>query len=190
MLVRQLRLQRGWALMFLGLMKYYRISYLDLFEFCVADKTEKHYYSEFINRCFDRIEIAYSIEWSSQSNDSLLNELQDSNRKMTNEKNRYLTIFESSFVPMIYLDEQLEISNLNHAATELFTDFKVAGSMYYRDNSENLSLKNLSQQILQFANSNSIDSSFETILSKSFKFKSLTQPRFVLSNFLDFSVPQ
>ena len=114
---------RGTTLgMFLGLMKYYKESYIDLIEHSVKEKTKNQFYKNFTQRCFDRIEIAYCIEWTSHSGDNLLLELQDSNRKITNEKNKYLTIFESSYAPIILLDENLKISNLNQAAIELFTN--------------------------------------------------------------------
>lgn len=158
--------QRGTTLgMFLGLMKYYNESYNDLIEIYVADEIRKNYYKKFTQRCFDRIEIAYCIEWTSHGDDSLIKELQDSNRKMTNEKNKYLTIFESSYVPIILLDEHLKISNLNQAAIELFTNLKISGSIYYNDSNSDSSFKLLNEQILQFINSNPSETFFETHLT-------------------------
>ena len=155
--------QRGTTLgMFLGLMKYYRESYTDLLEISVQDKDKKQFYQRFTQRCFDRIEIAYCIEWTSKGSDNLLTELQDSNRMITNEKNKYLTIFESSFIPIILLDESLKISNLNHKAIELFTNLKVAGSIYYNNSSSDSSFKLLNEQVIQFINSNPSETSFET----------------------------
>lgn len=157
--------KRGITLgMFLGLMKYYRETYTDLIGFSTINKTKKEYYKNFTIRCFDRIEIAYSIEWSSHGHDNLLKELQESNRKITNEKNKYLTIFESSYVPTIFLDDNLLISNLNQAATELFTDFKVAGSIYYNDSTSHSSFKQLNEQILQFLKNKQPETNFEAVL--------------------------
>ncbi len=158
--------QRGITLgMFLGLMKYYKESYFDLIEVSIPDETTKKYYKNFTQRCFDRIEIAYCIKWTSMSGDNLLNELQDSNRKMTNEKNKYLTIFESSYSPIILLDENLMILNLNQAATELFTNLEVAGSIYYNESSSDASFKKLNKQILKFLKSKPNETNFETHLT-------------------------
>ena len=158
--------KRGTTLgMFLGLMKYYRESYIDLIEVSVKDKTKKKLYKNFTQRCFDRIEIAYCVEWTSISGENLVNELQDSNRKMTNEKNKYLTIFESSYVPTVLLDENLTISNMNQAAVELFTNLKIAGSIYYNDSSSPSSFKRLNKQILEFLKRKPSETYFETYLT-------------------------
>jgi len=158
--------KRGTTLgMFLGLMKYYKESYIDLIEVSVKDEAKKHFYKNFTQRCFDRIEIAYCIEWTSHSGENLLNELQDSSRAMTNEKNKYLTIFESSYAPIILLDENLKISNLNQAAIELFTNLEVAGSIYYKESSSDLSFKKLNRQILQFLKKLPNETNFETQLT-------------------------
>lgn len=158
--------KRGTTLgMFLGLMKYYKESYIDLIELSVKEEAKKQFYKNFTQRCFDRIEIAYCIEWTSHSGDNLLNELQESSRNMTNEKNKYLTIFESSYAPIILLDENLKISNLNQAAIELFTNLEVAGSIYYKENSSDLSFKKLNRQILQFLKKIPNETNFETYLT-------------------------
>ena len=158
--------QRGTTLgMFLGLMKYFKESYIDLIEISSHDETKKTHYKKFSQRCFDRIEIAYCIEWTSISGERHLNELQDSNRKMTNEKNKYLTIFESLYVPIVLLDETFKISNLNQAAIELFTDLEVAGSIYYKNTASNSSFEQLNKQILKFLQKKPDESSFEAHLT-------------------------
>lgn len=158
--------QRGITLeMFLGLMKYYRESYIDLIENSIKEEDKSSFYRDFTTRCFDRIEIAFCIEWTSHGNKDFIEELQDTNRKMTNEKNRYLTIFESSYVPMIFLDENLKIANLNQAASDLFTDFKISGSIYYSEHTSNHSLKYLNEQIIQFIKDKKKESGFEAKLN-------------------------
>lgn len=157
--------QRGIKLgMFLALMKYYKESYIDLIDYAAKDEVQNSFYKKFTTRCFDRIEISFCLEWSSQGKDKLINELQDKNRTVTNEKNKYLTIFESSFVPMIFVDENFKIINLNRAASQLFTDFTIAGTLYYTDNRSNPSLIKLGQQLSGFAASHSTKTSFESYL--------------------------
>ena len=95
--------ERGVSLaMFLGLMKYYRQSYLDL----LADQdwpppTGEHY-ALFVNRVFDRIEIGFTTEWAGGNSERTAHELQVKNLFMTNEKNKYLTIFESIPSPCLF----------------------------------------------------------------------------------------
>lgn len=158
--------QRGITLsMFLGLMKYYRESYIDLVEQSELTDDKRKLYKKFITRCFDRIEIAYSSEWTILKEKNRIKELQDINREMTNEKNKYLTIFESFYAPVILLDEKLKILNLNLSATRLFTNLKVAGSIYYNENSHDQSFKYLNEQIFEFTNNNPEETNFEIHLT-------------------------
>ena len=76
--------------MFLGLMKYYRQSYVDLLDEKSAFKKKIKGYRVFLERCFDRIEIAFCQEWTCNKPDDLILELQKKNRMVTNEKNKYL----------------------------------------------------------------------------------------------------
>ena len=68
--------ERGITLsMFLGLLKYYRQSYID----CVAESEftpeEMAYYCLFIDRCFDRVEIGFCQEWANVTGGEKLSEL-------------------------------------------------------------------------------------------------------------------
>ncbi|XPV75120.1 MAG: ATP-binding protein [Desulfovibrio sp.] len=106
--------QRGISIqMFLGLYKYYRYSYTDLLrnQEPLLEKTD--HYIKFVERCFDLIEIAFSAEWSGLSADSAILELQKTNRKMTNEKNKYLTLFESLNYPVFLINTNGELQNTN-----------------------------------------------------------------------------
>ncbi len=127
--------ERGITLsMFLGLLKYYRQTYVD----CVAESEftpeEKAHYCLFIDRCFDRVEIGFCQEWANVTGGEKLSELQTTNRRMTNEKNKYLTIFESLHDPAILLNAEGRVENVNHAGLELLGAAEAAsGSVYYQD---------------------------------------------------------
>lgn len=124
--------ERGVSLgMFLGLMKYYRQTYLDLIDGQALDAKAKNAHRLFFVRVFDRIEIGFCVEWSGGDAERALNELQISNRLMTNEKNKYLTIFESIPNPVIILNRAGKIDNMNLAAARLFRESSVAGGQYY-----------------------------------------------------------
>lgn len=120
--------------MFLGLLKYYRQSYIDLILENDFNEEEKKCYRLFIDRIFDRIEIGFCTEWTGLSGSEELEELQVTNRFLSNEKDRYLTSFESMKNPVILLDNNNIIVNINHAGNELFKDFSVPGSAYYSRN--------------------------------------------------------
>ena len=129
----RLHRQRGISLsMFLGLMKYYRRSYFDLIETNCSSWPQCIYYQRIIELFFDRVEIGFIVEWASKNESQLVKELEKSNRIMTNEKNKFLTIFESLTAPVVVLDKSDKIVSLNLAASSLFLDEQTPGSSYYR----------------------------------------------------------
>ncbi|GEM_PF-4728792 len=125
--------------MFIGLFKYYRQSYLDIVADAGFDSDYLSWSQLFINRVFDRVEIGILSKWLETSEDSQISELQHSNRLLTNEKNRYLTIFESLPMPVIFLDSEGRVKNMNLSAVTLFNISSNPGAFYYSD----ISLKNL-----------------------------------------------
>ena len=123
---------RGISLsLFLGLMKYYRQAYLDLLRFGELPEENLWRYREFIVRFFDRVEIGFCSEWASQNESAQVLDAAAQNRRLTNEKNKYLTIFESLKDPVVLLDTDGHIENANHAAAELFGGSVVPGASYY-----------------------------------------------------------
>ena len=124
--------ERGVSLnMFLGLMKYYRQSYVDLVHHQCSDSAATEYMELYVNRLFDRIEIGFCGERSGGDGNMAIHELQINNRLMTNEKNKYLTIFESIPTPIIILNEERQVDNMNLAAAKLFNGNQIPGSQYY-----------------------------------------------------------
>ncbi|NJB66772.1 signal transduction histidine kinase/CheY-like chemotaxis protein/HPt (histidine-containing phosphotransfer) domain-containing protein [Desulfobaculum xiamenense] len=117
--------------MFLSLLKYYRQSYVDLIELRVPDMASRQRWRSFVIRVFDRLELALVVEWAAKGSDELSNELQAQARIMTNEKNRYLTLFESISTPMFLLDATGTVLNLNSAASELLGRSTRYGAHYY-----------------------------------------------------------
>lgn len=123
---------RGISLeMFLGLMKYYRQAYLDLVLENDWSEPLKNKCLFFIIRFFDRVELGFIKEWTSEGSEKLLEQLQISNRIITSEKTKYLTLFESIPIPIITLNRDNLIDNLNHAAVELIDGTAVPGADYY-----------------------------------------------------------
>lgn len=78
--------QRGVKLgTFLGLMKYYRQSYMDLIFESDAGAEKKALYSRFVNRFFDRMEIGFCEDWNTISNNEVVAELQANNRSLADD---------------------------------------------------------------------------------------------------------
>lgn len=124
--------KRGVSLaMFLGLLKYYRQSYVDLIEEKLPDAEQQARSRRFLERSFDRMEIAFCQEWAGHQTEKLITELQAANRLLTNEKNSYLTFFESLNDPALILNTQYEIINLNHAAAAILHPHATPGAYYY-----------------------------------------------------------
>ena len=130
----QLHRRRGVSLgMFLRLMKYYRQSYKDLVNESEFDSEYKHRCAHIIERFFDRVEIGFCVEWAALEEKQQISELQTTNRSMTNEKNKYLTIFESLPNPVVMVDSSKRIENMNRSASLLFHKIGIPGAHYYRD---------------------------------------------------------
>lgn len=117
--------------MFIGLMKYYKQSYIDLVRQAGFDNPFEEQCRLFIERFFDRVEMGFTVEWSTLNEDEKMKELQSSNRMMTNEKNKYLTLFESTPTPVIFMNKDGMIDNMNHAAATLFRGMETPGKTYY-----------------------------------------------------------
>jgi signal transduction histidine kinase len=118
--------------MFLGLMKYYRQSYLD-----VLSESEGFSHPEVVSlvvrRFFDRTELAYCNEWAGIDAETQIQVLSRNNLRLANEKNKYLTLFENLSSPVILCDENGKVDNYNSAAGRLFFDSDSPGSRFYAE---------------------------------------------------------
>ncbi|HPS58882.1 MAG TPA: PAS domain-containing protein [Spirochaetota bacterium] len=129
--------ERGISLsMFLGLFKYYRESYYDLIKDQDYPKDERDRTLVFLSRAFDRIETGFSSEWSQLGDEARLQELMETNRYMTNEKNMYLTVAESIASTVFVTDTAGRVTYINTAASKMLGLSPVPGGYYY--NRENI----------------------------------------------------
>lgn len=119
---------RGVSLpMFLGLLKYYRRTYQDLLDQAVPDLAERMPISDFLVRLFDRLEVACLSDWARTDPESLTEELRTRNLSLTNERNKYLTIFESLPNPVILIHEDGRADHVNQGASALCKGSRPAG---------------------------------------------------------------
>ncbi len=153
---------RGVSLsMFLGLMKYYRQSYVDLVRKMGFEPDDEEECRLFIDRFFDRIELGFTSEWVDRSQEELVEELQEENRRLTNEKNKYLTVLESLPNPVIMLKPSREIDHMNHAGLTLFSASTVPGAFYYGEISQTLPQDWLGEELTEFVSNGGKDASFD-----------------------------
>jgi signal transduction histidine kinase/CheY-like chemotaxis protein/HPt (histidine-containing phosphotransfer) domain-containing protein len=130
--VAQRHRTRGITLgLFLGLMKSYRLTYLDLVDESGLAAADKAPARSIINNFFDRMEVGFCEEWAGKSSTEQIDQLSAQNRLITNEKNKYITIFESLKDPVILVSEAGEVENMNFAAARLFTGETAPGAIYY-----------------------------------------------------------
>lgn len=154
--------ERGIPLdMFLGRLKYYRQSYIDLIHEAGFARDFDDHCQLFVNRVFDRIEIGFCLEWTGNIGSKLITDLQDCNRHITNEKNMYLTVFESLPNPVILLNTNNHIVVMNHSASLLIHGSGTPGAYYYGKKQQAEKLPWLTDELASFTARNDPESSFE-----------------------------
>lgn len=144
--------ERGISLeMFLGLTKYYREAYRDLVVES-GPKVRQATWLRFVDRFFDRFEIGFCSDWAGEY-DGAVNTalLQRANRHMTNEKNKYLTIFESLHSPVVVFDAHGRVTAANRAARSLDPAFRDDGAAFYGDAKHLPAFAWLAETVAQFA---------------------------------------
>ncbi len=161
--------------MFTGLMKYYRQTYLDLLvqrypgQEEQAGKTggltaEAQRWAYFMERIFDRIEISFCAEWCrSETENNAIDELQAANRRITNEKNKFLTIFESLPTAVFLLDSQGRIEHMNLAGAQLLDPAASSGGHYYSTPESRLPFPWLQEELRRFSE-NGIEQEHECLI--------------------------
>lgn len=113
----RLHRQRGISLaLSLRLLKDCRQSYQDLVQNTIDDHQQRDRHEHCIVRCFDLIELALCSEWTAVQREEVIEELQQGNRTLSHENNRYLTLFESLPDPALLIDPEHVILACNPAA--------------------------------------------------------------------------
>ncbi len=123
---------------FLGLTKYYRCAYFDLVKSSDFSTEDKARYKAYLLRYFDFMELGFSTEWSGFNEEKKLHESYEENRRITNEKNKYLTILESLSDPIVLMDENGRVNDLNYAAQAVFCGLQSTKIKYINDATRDL----------------------------------------------------
>ncbi|EKO38597.1 MAG: PAS domain S-box [Solidesulfovibrio magneticus str. Maddingley MBC34] len=133
--VREAALHRGRGIslaMFWGLLKYYRQAYLELLEArpdVLGDGLAQA--RVFVTACFERMEYAFVLRWEELSEKGLHDSLARDNRALANEKNKYLTVFETVPHALFLLDAAGALENANTLALALLGRESASGALYY-----------------------------------------------------------
>jgi len=107
------------------------------------------------------------LEWAGFSEKQKLEELQKANRELTNEKNKYLSVFESIYDPIILVDKDNNIENMNYTAAEVFFNEAVSGMKYYGNINTDKELDWLNEELTKFIKLNENEAFQEkTIITK------------------------
>lgn len=111
--------------MFLGLLKYYRQAYQEI-AWETASVEDRLPFRTLIDRLFERVEIALTVDWAGESADACLRSLSESNRSLAYDKTRLLAMFENASTPVMIFNDQLALINCNIAAAGLLQRTKPA----------------------------------------------------------------
>ncbi|MBO9413432.1 MULTISPECIES: ATP-binding protein [unclassified Ruegeria] len=118
---------------FVGLMKLYRNAYLDLVVEKSNPDNQREELRNLILELFDAMETGLIKTWQATNSSDRLEELQTLNRSLSNEKNKYLTVFESIAEPAILLDSENKPTHVNVAANRLLLGQMQSGAGYYTE---------------------------------------------------------
>ncbi len=169
----RLHRQRGVPLdQYIGLTKYYRRAYLELVTEHFPPGEQADRYRRFVDLFFDNAEISICAEWEKQDTSVALREAARANRVLTNEKNKYLTIFESLNEPVIIVDDSGQVTNANLAASLLFDSDAISGQGYYGDDGDRRPNPQIAALIEQAGEAAELEHPLETLRGKrTFKVK-------------------
>lgn len=115
--------------LFWGLLKYYRRAFLDLLDDRLPPV--ETWPRAFVAECFERMEFALGVAWADLSGREAADDLARENRWLANEKDKYLTAFESIPHAMFLLDADGRVENCNAPALALAGYDVPPGRLYY-----------------------------------------------------------
>ncbi|KGF69515.1 hypothetical protein LL06_11215 [Hoeflea sp. BAL378] len=133
---------------FVGMLKLYRKAYVDFFTEMRLPDVQRDVLQPLILELFDAIELGVLTAYTASSTTDQMDRLQKSNRELSNEKNKYLTVFESIAEPAILLDTDAKPTHVNASAIRLLLGEMQPGAGYYGD-LDNPVLHDLVAEILQ-----------------------------------------
>ena len=117
--------------MFLGLLVFYRRSYLDLVEEHHATQVDRRRMLVVVMDIFDAIELRLVRDIVDSRASEEIKGMQAANRALANEKNKFLTVFESLADPTIFIDQRGTDLHMNAAGHRILLGDDAPGIGYY-----------------------------------------------------------
>ncbi len=117
--------------MFLGLLVFYRRSFFDLVEEKPVSPEDRRRLLTGLMEIFDVIELGLVTNLVAKGTSDELEQLRAANRALVNEKNKYLTVFESLSEPAILVDQNDTPLHMNAAGHRLLLGRDAPGLGYY-----------------------------------------------------------
>ncbi len=115
---------------FLGSLKHVRTAFLDLIDEDVGDARERARTRERVLRIFDRLELAFCVEWMAvEAESEELRQIKASSRVQSEERARIMALIESLPSPLFLLDAEACIEYCNPAAWLLFGGADTRGTL-------------------------------------------------------------
>ena len=117
--VEEARLHRARGVplgMFLGLLSYYRQSYLDLLEEAALDAALKAEGQRFVSRFFDRLSCAVAVEWCKGGDEPALRDMRAASLRAQTEKHHFSAVFQALPSAVLIADQENRIADLNMSA--------------------------------------------------------------------------
>tara|TARA_R110002020_G_scaffold203246_2_gene406724 strand:- start:1513 stop:3858 length:2346 start_codon:yes stop_codon:yes gene_type:complete len=133
---------------FVGMLKLYRKAYVDFVTEMNFPDAQRDMLQSLILELFDAIELGVLTAYTASSTTEQMKRLQKRNRELSNEKNKYLTVFESIAEPAILLDTDAQPTHVNASAVRLLLGEMQPGAGYYGD-LDNPALHDLIAEILE-----------------------------------------
>ncbi|MBI5534020.1 MAG: PAS domain S-box protein [Deltaproteobacteria bacterium] len=106
--------------MFLGMTKLLRNAVLDLSWQLDLPQEQRRPLLDRVLRFFDKFELGVTAEWVSLSVPERMTELEAANRRMTNERARYWTVFQSMAEPAYVVDNDMNLIAVNTALEKFY----------------------------------------------------------------------
>ncbi len=113
-------IQKGFNLsQVIEIINYYKYAYINVLRTWSVEEEYKNLCLNYIMVNFDYIQFKVSDRWCNINETEKTERIKDWNSKITDEKNKYLSIFESIPNPVIILDNENRINNINESAIQL-----------------------------------------------------------------------
>lgn len=119
--------------LFAGMLKYYRQAYLDVVQQAGFPLEDGWRYARAVERFFDRFELGVLGELAVNPIDVVRAQVLDRNAELAAEKDRYLSAFADLPVPVLFLDQDGLVENINAAAVLLFLPSEASHHRYHQD---------------------------------------------------------